>query len=508
MFFLFIPQIIGVIAGKTTDPRKLSVFWRKLPAPKSSVIFPKDAQSPVATFKIRREFEKKPSSREDHDAGRRKKGVKAKHDEATSDIVKLHYNESLEAYRRSRQLQPALQEYVDCVNRTAQLYEHTGRITSRATMKVVGQEITLKCRDCNLPGKATDKLDPKKIEWRMIPYNEPRDIQIIYDTEKFIFNAETFDLTVTDLTVYDSGRFRCAVSQETVRIYDLQVVESDRTTTTFENSADGPISPPPLILPKDNLQFITRWNDWAPCNECGVKSTRRRVGICTVTKGIFENPIKPVDYPTLNMYGWGLPCRSVLIPRNFSMQYTDQLSRPSEVQIGHCEHPCPTPPPVVFVTDENGKIVDQYERSEKGVYSLDKGPPKLPPLVQRVTAYEAEGGRIRMICPKGSGKSVRWQNCSTTDKGLLCRPVDPFYAEKQSQGRILVTLVNALLIKRITFFDAGIYSCYYDGRLVATIKLHVNPRKNRSLKKIVTIIGIVIAVLFFLAIIIFVVKNT
>ena len=57
---------------------------------------------------------------------------------------------------------------------------------------------------------------------------------------------------------------------------------------------------------------------------------------------------------------------------------------------------------------------------------------------------------------------MRWQNCSSVaGKGLLCRPVDPFHAEKQSQGRILVTIVNALLIKKITFFDVGIYRYEY-----------------------------------------------
>ena len=100
------------------------------------------------------------------------------------------------------------------------------------------------------------------------------------------------------------------------------------------------------------------------------------------------------------MYGWGIPCRSVLLPRNFSLEYAEHLERPSEVEIGHCEHPCPAPPPIVFVKDEKGKIIDHYERSDGGVYSLENGPPKLPPLVQRITVYEEEGDRIRMICPK------------------------------------------------------------------------------------------------------------
>jgi hypothetical protein len=61
----------------------------------------------------------------------------------------------------------------------------------------------------------------------------------------------------------------------------------------------------------------------------------------------YQSPITPVDYPAFNMYGWGIPCRSVLIPRNFSDEFADHLKRPSEVEIGHCEHPCPTAPPMV-----------------------------------------------------------------------------------------------------------------------------------------------------------------
>ena len=64
----------------------------------------------------------------------------------------------------------------------------------------------------------------------MIPYSEPRDITIIFDTEKFIFDKDTYDLTITDLSVFDSGRFRCVINQETVRIYDIQVVETDQTS--------------------------------------------------------------------------------------------------------------------------------------------------------------------------------------------------------------------------------------------------------------------------------------
>ena len=59
----------------------------------------------------------------------------------------------------------------------------------------------------------------------------------------------------------------------------------------------------------------------------------------------------------------------------------------------------------------------------------------------------------------------------------------------------------------IYFIFISSYSCYYDGRLVATTKLHVNPRKNRSLKKIVTVIGVVVAVVFFLMVGIFVIRN-
>ncbi|GAU90367.1 hypothetical protein RvY_02791 [Ramazzottius varieornatus] len=164
----------------------------------------------------------------------------------------------------------------------------------------------------------------------------------------------------------------------------------------------------------------------------------------------FSSPIKPVDYPTFNMYGWGLPCRSPLIPANFSAEYADYLSRPSEIQLGHCQQPCPVPPPMVFITDSKGKIIDQFEGTEGGVYSLDSGPPQLPAMVHRVTAYEEEGDRIRMMCP----------------------------------------------------------NCYYDGRLVATTKLFVNPRRNRNLKKNIMIFGIVIVAMFFLVAIIYLIRNT
>ena len=52
------------------------------------------------------------------------------------------------------------------------------------------------------------------------------------------------------------------------------------------------------------------------------------------------------------------------------------------------------------MTDETGKIIDQYEQTGNGIHSLDAGPPKIPAMVQRETIYETEGTRLRLTCPK------------------------------------------------------------------------------------------------------------
>ena len=81
------------------------------------------------------------------------------------------------------------------------------------------------------PGKESAVAGSKtsEVQWRMIPYNEPHDINIVFDTEKFVFNNKTYDLAVNDLIIYDAARYRCVINNEAVRVYDLQVVESDKT---------------------------------------------------------------------------------------------------------------------------------------------------------------------------------------------------------------------------------------------------------------------------------------
>ncbi|XP_055346004.1 Ig-like V-type domain-containing protein FAM187A isoform X2 [Paramacrobiotus metropolitanus] len=399
----------------------------------------------------------------------------ARYNHSSSEDVQVHYRQSLEYYRRARHGGPIVEEYLNCVTENALLYEKVDRITSEANMKLMGQDVTIKCGDCRYPGKENAKA--------------------------------TFDLTITDLNDHDSGRYFCVSDRTTVRVYDIQVVENEPTTTVFENSADGPLNTPSEELNVSNIRIYTHWDTWAGCNECGKGSTRRRVGICTVQKQRYNDPTLPVDYPIFGMFALGVPCRSLLLPANFTAEFRQHLQRPSEVLIGHCHEPCPTLPPVVFVTDESGRIVDQYEQSEGKVQILD-APPKLPPLVQRETVHEKEESRVRISCPRGAKKSVRWQNCSTTDKGLRCRPVDPFGVEKSSQGRVRITILNALLIKKLKFWDAGIFSCYYDGRLVATTKLFVQPRVRRPWRMIITVAGISFIVMFFIIGICYVVKNT
>lgn len=95
-----------------------------------------------------RNFDARIKRPEDEDElNRRRTGGMAKFNQSSPYEVRLHYNESLDFYRRARQVRPVVQLYLSCVNDTAALYERTGRITSKATMKLVGQDITLKCND-------------------------------------------------------------------------------------------------------------------------------------------------------------------------------------------------------------------------------------------------------------------------------------------------------------------------------------------------------------------------
>ena len=81
------------------------------------------------------------------------------------------------------------------------------------------------------PGEFSSKIIAANVLWRMIPYDEPRDMEVIPDGERFLLNSKSFDLTLADLTLQDSGRYRCLHAGEIVRIYDILVVETDKTIT-------------------------------------------------------------------------------------------------------------------------------------------------------------------------------------------------------------------------------------------------------------------------------------
>ncbi|GAU90339.1 hypothetical protein RvY_02768 [Ramazzottius varieornatus] len=65
-----------------------------------------------------------------------------------------------------------------------------------------------------------------KVQRRMISPSEPDDSNIAADTDKFVSGNTVCNLTVGDpMVTMRSGRYRCVVNKEVVRVYELHLKE-------------------------------------------------------------------------------------------------------------------------------------------------------------------------------------------------------------------------------------------------------------------------------------------
>lgn len=168
-------------------------------------------------------------------------------------------------------------------------------------------------------------------------------------------------------------------------------------------------------------------------------------------------------------YPRGVPCQSSALPKSVS-QLTIIKRRKNEIEWGYCFEPCPTLPPVKYITDSSGNIVEVVE-SGKGFMSLDEAVPTFAPRVKRRTLYQQEKKMLVLDCPV-SGKledrgeeAVLWQNQSQI--------IDALEIYKVSDGRIMVDVMSRLQIYPTEFWDSGIYTCWNRDVHIATIKLHI-----------------------------------
>ncbi|XP_070535807.1 uncharacterized protein [Ptychodera flava] len=101
------------------------------------------------------------------------------------------------------------------------------------------------------------------------------------------------------------------------------------------------------------------------------------------------------------------------------------------------------------------------------VYSAANGMPTAPQIAERKTIYEEIGSGVAMVCPRGGvGIPVLWEK----DREALSAKS----LKQNSEGRMSIDGTNTLHIHELVASDSALYSCWFENRLLATVRIVVN----------------------------------
>lgn len=150
---------------------------------------------------------------------------------------------------------------------------------------------------------------------------------------------------------------------------------------------------------------------------------------------------------------------------------------------GFCYRHCPTTPPPIVVTDENGEVV---EIIEGGYHPIDKKP-DLPPIVKREVKHHAVGTNIKLTCPTSEKGKVRWQRGD--------RPINSATIRHQTKGRVFIDKLNRLHIRKFRIRDSAPYSCWTWRTHIGTFKIIGFEPMNEDIKHYITYGGLLITII-------------
>ncbi|XP_076441091.1 Ig-like V-type domain-containing protein FAM187A [Babylonia areolata] len=374
------------------------------------------------------------------------------------------------------------QEYYKCVTKRfeeAWAQQIGKQKPVHAVMALEGERVTLKCTVCSRPDR--DKLSQQAI-WQHVRRSDSTLGPLVGGVGgKRVKQAAQGSLTIRELQLEDAGQYTCLDSTGNyVAIYQVDVKFRERQKMVKEG--DHVLNT--TVLEDHNLQLMTSWTSWGPCNTCDVPGTRQRHGTCVVKKLNITDPVKPKDFPMVLLYPDGVPCHSTALPPRIRL-LRPVRRRYEETLVAVCNQSCPTEAPPVIITDKDGKEVEVLPSGR--FYNLNEKPP-IPTMVKRRVIFEPEGKHLVLQCSdvvRGSG--VRWMRGK--------RRVDPLSIRRQTAGRVWVDSANRLHIALLLLSDTAVYNCWERQRHVVAIKVMVVDGFSEQMKNYITYAGFGITIL-------------
>nr|KAG5703922.1 hypothetical protein BaRGS_008181 [Batillaria attramentaria] len=323
--------------------------------------------------------------------------------------------------------------------------------------------------------KYVDKLSQQAI-WQHLRRSDSSLGNVHYDDR--IQMTPQSGLVIKGADVADAGQYSCLHLGDYVAIYQVDVLPKERR----KRVRLGESLLQEVYLPSHNLRVLTVWSSWGSCDACDVIGHRQRTGTCTVLKIDPDDRVKPRDFPMIDLYPDGVPCRSTALPGHLRRLKVVR-HRYEETLVAECNVSCPTEAPPVAVTDSDGKVLELVEPVK--LYSLGEMPP-LPKMVKRRVLYEPEGKHLVLTCGSETqrGAGLRWMRGK--------RRVDPMSIKRQTLGRVWIDSANRLHLKDLMLSDTAVYNCWERELHVAAIKVLVISAMNEKLKDYITITGFVV----------------
>ncbi|XP_043288816.1 uncharacterized protein [Venturia canescens] len=195
--------------------------------------------------------------------------------------------------------------------------------------------------------------------------------------------------------------------------------------------------------------------------------------------------LKILAESVLRVYRNRLPCRSPQTPKD--IQNIKQIrSRKTEIMKGLCKIKC-LKDTVFEIRDKSGNIIESANNSA-GVFSMLQGLPEPRPAIERTTLYRKHGKSTELVCPGNLNEDIPviWQ--------IGTKVLVPSEIEKTTQGRITMDAQRRIVIKKLRFVDANIYSCWQRGELAGTIRLQVTTEVELKVDHRIFMIGAIVIV--------------
>ncbi|CAB3244358.1 unnamed protein product [Arctia plantaginis] len=316
-------------------------------------------------------------------------------------------------------------------------------------------------------------------------------------------------LQIYNVKIEDAGMYRCQIGDSN-SLAVLEVVDTDEKYSVVKPSTSrGPYESPPYSLSYDLMMF-TSWSPWSECSVCGKVGRRRRYGICFLkldnrerarrtndNYNTEENSNISLDNNAIQLFETfpeGIPCRSRFLPSSLREVAAIQ-QRTSEIMIALCKvwyfymittvalmpnftqtrmgniifdwFRGVTCEAIIFKVRSTKGIVLETANNTAGIYSLHQVLPKQPPLPARDTIFASFGDHITIHCPGTTLADVpiTWRFGT---KAVVPRDID-----KASGGRMYINSRDQLVITKVLYRDANVYSCWQRAAQSGAVALHV-----------------------------------